>query len=166
MLSLASRPTHISKLVECDPDIAGTCDASSAGAGGIWAGHGIQPSVWRLEWAADTVELCKKGELTNSHLEMEAVLLQHLVAERLCPMEQCHTATWSDNTLTVSWSTKMVDQAITRIAGQLLRALAMRQRTTGAALPTALECATSPPTRHPARSLASTMIAQKDTPQH
>ncbi len=136
ILSLASRPTHVSELVEYEPDVAGTCDASSAGAGGMWIGYGIQPSAWRLEWPADVVELCKKGKLTNSDLEMAAVLLQYLVAEQLRPLDQCHTATWSDNTPTVSWSTKMADHATTPIAGQLLRALAMRQRTTGAALPT------------------------------
>ena len=50
VMSLASRPTHVSELVEHEPDLAGTCDASAAGAGGIWVGHGIQPTVWRLEW--------------------------------------------------------------------------------------------------------------------
>jgi hypothetical protein len=136
ILSLASRPTHVSELVEYEPDLAGTCDASSAGAGGIWIGYGVQPAVWRLEWPTDIVELYKQGTLTNSDLEMAAVLLQYLVAEQLRPLDQCHTAIWSDNTPTVSWSTKMAAKATTPIAGQLLRALAMRQRTTRAALPT------------------------------
>jgi hypothetical protein len=136
ILSLATRPTHVSELVEYEPDLAGTCDASSAGAGGLWIGYGIQPAVWRVEWPADIVELYKQGTLTNSDLEMAAVLLQYLVAEQLRPLDQCHTAIWSDNTPTVSWSTKMAAKATTPIAGQLLRALAMRQRTTRAALPT------------------------------
>jgi hypothetical protein len=136
VLSLATRPTHVSELVEHEAEMAGTCDASAAGAGGVWIGYGLQPTVWRLEWPADVVELYRKGTLTNSDLEMAGVLLQYLVAERLRPMAQCHTAIWSDNTPAANWSTKMADKATTPIAGQLLRALAMRQRTTCAALPT------------------------------
>jgi hypothetical protein len=135
ILSLASRPTHVSELVEHEPQMAGTCDASSEGAGGLWIGYGAKPAVWRLEWPAEVVQLYRQGKLTNSDLEMAAVLLQYLVAERLRPLRHCHTAIWSDNTPTVSWSTKMADKATTPVAGQLLRALAMRQRTHGAALP-------------------------------
>ena len=76
VLSLASRPTDVSELVEYEPDLAGTCDVSAAGAGGVWIGHQIQPTVWRLEWPADVVELYRKGKLTNSDLEMAGVLLQ------------------------------------------------------------------------------------------
>ena len=49
VLSLASRPTHVSEFVEYEPDLAGTCDASAPGAGGIWIGHQIQPTIWQLE---------------------------------------------------------------------------------------------------------------------
>jgi hypothetical protein len=136
ILTLAALPTHVSELVEYDPEIAGTCDASAAGAGGVWVGYDIQPTVWRVEWPQDVVELYRTGTLTNSDLEMAAVLLQYLVAEQLRSMERCHSAIWSDNSPATSWSTKMADKATTPIAGQLLRALAMRQRTTRSALPT------------------------------
>jgi hypothetical protein len=136
ILTLASRPTHVSELVEYEPELAGTCDASATGAGGVWVGYNVQPSVWRMEWPDDVVDLYRTGKLTNSDLEMAAVLLQYLVAEQLRPMDRCHTAIWSDNSPATSWSTKMADKATTPIAGQLLRALAMRQRTTRSALPT------------------------------
>jgi hypothetical protein len=136
VLTLGSRPTHVAELVEYEPELAGTCDASATGAGGVWVGYGIQPTVWRTEWPADVVQLYRTGALTNSDLEMAAVLMQYLVAEQLRPMEHCHTSIWSDNSPTTSWSTKMADKATTPIAGQLLRALAMRQRTTRSALPT------------------------------
>jgi hypothetical protein len=126
ILSLASRPTHVSELVEYEPDLAGTCDASSAGAGDIWIGYRAQAAVWRLEWPTDIVELYKQGTLMNSDLVMAAVLLQYLVAEQLRPLDQYHTAIWSD----------LAAKATTPIAGQLLRALAMRQHTRCAALPT------------------------------
>jgi hypothetical protein len=135
ILSLASRPTHVSELVEHEPELAGTCDASAVGAGGVWLGYGIQQTVWHVEWPPDVVELYRVGKLTNSDLEMAAIVLQYLVAEQMRPLEKCHTAIWSDNTPAASWSTKMADKASTPIAGQLLRALAMRQRTSRLALP-------------------------------
>jgi hypothetical protein len=82
IMTLSARPTHVSELVEYDPELAGTCDASSAGAGGVWIGYNVQPTVWRLEWPQDVVELYQKGSLTNSDLEMAAVLLHYLVAEQ------------------------------------------------------------------------------------
>jgi hypothetical protein len=136
VLTLAARPTHVSELVEYEPEMAGTCDASATGAGGIWVGYDMQPKVWRVEWPADVVQLYREGTLTNSDLEMAGVLMQYLVAEQIRPMEHCHTSIWSDNSPATSWSTKMADKASTPIAGQLLRALAMRQRTTRSALPT------------------------------
>ena len=121
--------------MEYEPELAGTCDASAAGAGSIWIGHQIQPTVWRLEWSPDVVDLYRKGKLTISDLEMAGVLLQYMVAEQLRPMSRCHTAIWSDNSPATSWATKMAAKATTPIAGQLLPALAMRQRTTRSALP-------------------------------
>ena len=102
----------------------------------MWVGYNIQPTVWRVQWPADVVQGYRDGKLTNSDLEMAAVLLQYLVAERLRPMARCHTHIWSDNSPATSWSTKMADKATSPMAGQLLRALAMRQRTTRSALPT------------------------------
>jgi hypothetical protein len=49
VLSLAHRPTHVSELVEYEPELAGTCDASAAGVGGVWLGYGVRPTVWRVE---------------------------------------------------------------------------------------------------------------------
>jgi hypothetical protein len=120
LLSLATRPTHVTELIKHEAEMAGTCDASMDGTGGIWIGYNLQPTIWRLKWLEEVVELYQAGKLTNSDLEMAGVLLQYLVAERLRPMEQCHTAIWSDNTPAVNWSTKMADKATTPIAGQLL----------------------------------------------
>jgi hypothetical protein len=159
ILSLASCPTHVSELVKHEPNVAGACDEE----------RGLDTAISRRRGdsngRADVVELCKKGKLTNSDLETAAVLLQHLVAEQLCPLDQRHAATWSDNAPTVSWSAKMADQATAPIAGQLLRALAMRQCTTGRhspQWPIMLEHSTSRPTRHPA---LFTMTATRGIPQ-
>jgi hypothetical protein len=93
------------------------CDASTAGAGGVWLGYGVQPTVWRVEWPTDVVQLYLEGKLTNSDLEMAGRVLQYLVAEQMRPLKRCHTAIWSDNNPAASWSTKMADKASTPIAG-------------------------------------------------
>ena len=141
VLSLTSRPTHVSELIEHKPELAGTRDASAAGAGAAWLRCDIQQTAWQLEWPPEVIALHRKGTLMSSDLEMAGVLLQRLAAERLRPFWQCHTAIWSDNTPATSWSTKMADTATAPIAGQLLRALAMRQRTHGVALPSVTHCA-------------------------
>jgi hypothetical protein len=54
LLAPAARPTHVSELVEYEPEIAGTCDAPAAGAGGVWVDtmHSLQhggsngPRTW------------------------------------------------------------------------------------------------------------------------
>ena len=148
VLSVAARTTHVSELVAHEPELAGTCGASAAGAVGVWVGHQIQPTVWRLEWPADVVEMYRKGKLTNSDLEMAAVLLQYMVAEQLRPMNRCHTAIWSDNSSATSWATKMAAKATTPIAGQLLRVLAMRQCTTRSPQRGPLCGCTEPASRH------------------
>ena len=126
--------------MDYEPELVSTCDAASAaGAGGIWVGYQVQPTVWRLEWPKDVVQLYHNGALTNSDLELIGVLLQwYIVAEQIRTMNRCHTAIWSDNFLpatTGSWATKIGDKATTPITDQLLWALVMRQRTTHSTLP-------------------------------
>jgi hypothetical protein len=138
--SLATRPIHISELVEYEPEMAGTCDASSAGAGGgVWIGFEVQPTMWRLEWPDNTREAYRQGQLINSDLEMVAAVLQYLVDEQLRLQylvdEQLRPLAWSENTSPMSWSTKMMDKATTPIAGQPLWALTMWQCMTRVASP-------------------------------
>jgi hypothetical protein len=137
VVSLAGRPTHVSELVLYEPSAIGTVDASSFGAGGIWlCKWGLfPPTVWRLEWPADIFASYKEKRLTNSDLEMAGLVLHFLVLERLTKMFRIHTEIYSDNTPTVSWSTKMAAKATTPIAGRLIRALALRQRVVESALP-------------------------------
>jgi hypothetical protein len=55
VLALAIRPIHVSELVEYEPEMTGTCDASALGAGGVWVGFGFQPMVWRMECSPEIV---------------------------------------------------------------------------------------------------------------
>jgi hypothetical protein len=133
--SLGARETHVSELVQLTPQAAGTCDAAAEGAGGVWLGAHFNPTVWRIKWPTDVVERYRQGILTNSDLEMAAIIGQMLVLEQLTPMRRQHCKLFSDNTPAVSWTTNLVAKADSIVAARLLRALAMRSRTTEAALP-------------------------------
>jgi hypothetical protein len=133
--SLGARETHVSELVQLTPQAAGTCDASAEGAGGVWLGNHFHPTVWRIKWPPDVVERYRQGILTNSDLEMAAIIGQMLILEQLTPMRRQHCRLFSDNTPAVSWTTNLVAKADSIVAARLLRALAMRSRTTEAALP-------------------------------
>ena len=133
--SLGTRETHVSELVQLTPTAAGTCDASAEGAGGVWLGTNFEPTVWRTPWPEDVVHLYRQGVLTNSDLEMAAIISQMLILEQLMPMRRQHCRLFSDNTPAVSWTTNLVAKADSVVAARLLRALAMRSRATEAALP-------------------------------
>ena len=85
---LAVRPTHVTEVVQQGLDYAGYCDASAFGAGGVWFGSGtaLSRSVWRIQLpqdiTSDVVSYANpNGRLTNSDLEMAAVVLQQAVLE-------------------------------------------------------------------------------------
>ena len=114
--TLAARPTHVKEILPAlDPDYIGYCDASAYGAGGVWfSGQCPLPeTVWQLQWPRDITaavisESNPTGTLTNSDLEMAAVVLQLNVLEPLVPLlhhklMQIH----SNNTPSVAWLTKM-----------------------------------------------------------
>ena len=114
--TLAARPTHVKEILPApDPDYIGYCDASAFGAGGVWfSGQCPLPeTVWRLQWPRDITaavisESNPTGTLTNSDLEMAAVVLQLNVLEPLVPsMYHKSTHIHSDNTPSVAWWTKM-----------------------------------------------------------
>jgi len=91
------------------------------------------PTVFRVEWPPDIqAELVtyenKKGTITNSDLEMAGLLLLWLVIEGVCGRcRQQHIAIFSDNDPTVSWVKRMASKQ-SRVAAQLVRALALRQK--------------------------------------
>ena len=136
IMNLAQRPTHVNELVGLDLDYIGYCDASAFGAGGVWfSGKSeLPPTVWRIQWPADITAAVISdsnpgGTLTNSDLEMAAVLIQQSVLDSLVPMRHKAALIHSDNTPSVSWVTKMATKAATsNAAHRLLRGLAIRQR--------------------------------------
>jgi len=144
--NLASRPTHVNELVQQLLNYAGYCDASAFGAGGVWFGANLAlpPSVWQVQWPSDITndvvsDANPNGRLTNSDLELAAVVLQEAILEaRLGPsIAGTQAAIGSDNTPTVAWSTRMASRSGSPISFRLLRGKAMRQRTNRSA-PTAV----------------------------
>jgi hypothetical protein len=142
---LASRPTHVSELVQAEePDYIGYCDASGFGAGGVWFGGKtkLDPIVWRIQWPKDITgalvsDSNPHGTITNSDLEMAGVLLQEAVLE--AELGSCmvgkHFVIGSDNSPAVAWTARMASRSASPIAFRLLRGLAMRQRLTRSAPP-------------------------------
>jgi hypothetical protein len=82
--TLAARPKHVREILPAhDPDYIDYCDASAFGAGRAWF-DGTSPvteTAWQLQWSLEiTAALISEsnptGALTNSDLEMAAVVLQ------------------------------------------------------------------------------------------
>jgi hypothetical protein len=93
----------------------------------------LPPIVWRVPFSASiTARVISdhnpKGDLTNSDLEMAAVLLHYMVLTQQVDMRYIRTGVWSDNTPTVAWTTRMADHSQAPTAGRLLRGLAAIQR--------------------------------------
>jgi hypothetical protein len=137
--TLGARPTHVQELVPNDEHYVGYCDACNAGAGGVWFSGELHldPVVWRVafppEIAAQVIsDSNPNGTLTNSDLEMAAVLLHYMILQQITDMKHKRSGTFSDNTPTVSWSTRMADKSQAPTAGRLLRGLAAIQRATEA----------------------------------
>jgi hypothetical protein len=129
-------PTPCRELVMGETDFVGVKDASIHGVGGIVVGDKKEcvPTVFRMEWPEDIktevlrTNSGKGGKLTNSDLECAGLLLLWLVMEEVCdPQPGAHIALFSDNSPTVSWVRCMAAKG-SLVAGELLRALALRMK--------------------------------------
>ena len=128
-------PTKRRQLVVGHPDYVGIMDAAKEGTGGVVIGEGSAcvPTVFRLEWPQDVqaqvvTDDNPDGTITNSDLEMAGLLLCWLVLEHVAPdLYHKHIALFCDNSPTVAWVMRMATRA-SRVAGQLLMALALRMK--------------------------------------
>ena len=126
-------PTKCRELVSDWPDYIGVKDASGHGVGGIIVGENreCRPTVFRVEWPDDikadlVTQQNPKGRINNSDLELAGLLFLFLVMEEVCPsLLHAHCGLFSDNSPTVGWVTRMAAKGSV-VAGQLLRALALR----------------------------------------
>ena len=127
-------PIHCRELVPALPDFLWHCDACKSGAWGEWHSGtlSLEPIVWRVEWPKDVQELMVSednptGTITNSDLECAGLLLHVMVLEAIVDLFHKHIGAYCDNTPTVAWAARLASKR-SRIAGRLLRALALRLR--------------------------------------
>ena len=60
--------------------------------------------VFHLAWPDDVKELFCKGDIKNSDLEMEGLLMLWLVIEEVCPqLQEAYVALFIDSSPTVGW---------------------------------------------------------------
>ena len=145
-----SSPTKCSSLIRAWPDFVGIKDASKQGVGGIIIGENkaVPPTVFRLQWPEDIRNdiistTNPTGTITNSDLEMAGLLLLWLVMEEVCPLlDGAHVALFSDNSPTVHWVERLASRH-SKVAMQLIRALALRLKTQRASPLTPLHIAGS-----------------------
>lgn len=133
LTDMKTRPTHVNELVLQTIADVGNMDASGIGAGGVWMSTcgAYENIVWRLEWTAEISNLVvsesnPRGTITNSDLEMAAILIQWLILEQIGTPFHTSALVRSDNTPACSWATRMTPKS--KIAARLVRALALRQR--------------------------------------
>jgi hypothetical protein len=125
-----TQPTRCKELVQAWLDYIGVCDASSFGFGGVIVGENSNcpPTVVYLQWLADITNNVKSdnnpnGTITNSDLEMVGLLLVLLVMEEIvCNLRKHNITLFRDNTLTVSWVTRL-SSCYSIVAATLLQLL-------------------------------------------
>lgn len=102
--------------------------------GGVIVGHrrACKPTASRIEWPPDIKQAVLRtntrhgGHLTNSDLELAGLLFLWIVMETVCDLTPgSHVALFSDTSPTVSWVRRMAARG-SRVAGQLIRELALR----------------------------------------
>jgi hypothetical protein len=126
---LLIRPTHVRELVQGDDDALGYCDASAAGAGGVWFTVEGQPIVWRMQFPPDISEAVVSddnptGTITNSDLELAAVILHVAALLQVADPKHARLGILSDNSATVHWARRMASRSGSPISGYLLRGFA------------------------------------------
>ena len=133
---VANKPIRIAQLVPHLPQIHGYVDACRNGIGGVWIIPQKSGKLRLIVWSIDIPEDLRldfdKDIVTINDFEMAGVLCAWLVLECVLPsLHNVHAGIRCDNTSAVHWSKKFT--ARSKIAGHLLRALALRQQLCGSA---------------------------------
>ncbi len=127
---IATSPINIAQIIPQLPMSHGYTDACKHAAGGVWLFHlhgSTHRILWSIPFPADIVAKMEATELSINDLEMAGVFLGWLVLEYWIPNMIHHQAgIQCDNSSAVAWSKKFT--AKSKVAGHLLRALALRQQ--------------------------------------
>ena len=119
-------PVKARQLFPRESEFIGKCDACQYGIGGVWLqGPGLSnPVVWRLLLPDEVITAFKQGKISISDLELAAHLFHCIILEFLCALTHRSIGIFSDNTLTVAWTTRLCAKN-SLISGHLLRAIAI-----------------------------------------
>jgi hypothetical protein len=135
--SLHDRPTRLRELVAQPPEIFGTSDASGQGMGGIilpppHLQAKSRPLIWRIPFGPGiqrnlATQDNPKGPITNSDLELAAIILQHDVICQNYDVRELTIHTSTDNQAAQAWQQR--GSATTNATpAYLLRLQAIHQR--------------------------------------
>jgi hypothetical protein len=112
---LATEQTPIQSLVPTPPTFLGTVDASGSGLGGCWIPTPLAPTtsayIFRQAFPAhiqqELVSVANpSGSITNSDLELAALVFGAALVRHLHPSQHASLLCASDNTATVTWTSK------------------------------------------------------------
>jgi hypothetical protein len=112
---LAHHPTHIQCLVPNPPSFLGAVDASGAGVGGFWLStpytSPIHPMVFQQKFPSAVTDNFvtasnPSGTLTNSNLELAALVLGAAVLRHYHPTQHANLSCADDNSAAVRWCNK------------------------------------------------------------
>ena len=131
----AAQPTDLANIVRREPTHLGFYDALRLGTTGVWLYQSCSGKdlVWRHPWSAEIIANLvssenREGTITNSDLEVAALVLHKANLIAAAPDARLAApCSGSDNTLTVSWSTKEAP-TINPVVADLLRICALHLR--------------------------------------
>jgi len=113
--SLSTTPTPITTLVPQQPSFLGAVDASGTGIGGAWVPTpttaSCRPIIFRLPFPPHIQQRLvsasnPNGTLTNSDLELAALVTGAAILRSLYPSGHAHLLCASDNAAAVTWLNK------------------------------------------------------------
>ena len=114
------------------PNYAWFTNVSSLGSGGVWKiiTHHLSPILWSVLLPAEVhdclvSEKNRKGDTTNSDLELTGLLLGWIVLKFVIPdLKHCHIGMFCDNTHTAAQANRIASKR-SMTAGHILRALSL-----------------------------------------
>ena len=126
------RPTRLGEIVRDTLSGIGACDAAGPGMGGVWFIPNENPILWRSSFPVSIQKRLvtwsnPRGDLTNSDLELAAIVAQQdVLCQRIDTRERTF-CTLTDNTPALSWARKgsVTSEAA---AAYLLRLNSLHQR--------------------------------------
>ena len=99
------------------------------------------PTVFCLDWIDDIKEFLRKGNITNSDLEMSGLLLLWLVMEEVClKLRAAYVVFFNDNSPTIGWVKGLADRGYL-LEMQIVRSSTLQLKKAGASPLTPLHIA-------------------------